>query len=157
VKTERLRAVLDTNVFVSAFLSRNPTSPTKELIRRWEEEEFILLVSDALLEEVAEKLVERGIEQERVIEFLTLIGRLAEWVNVPPEAVSPVIAEDPDDDHILACAVVGKADYLVSNDPHFESLGEEYQGIKITKALPFLWAVRGDRPPETAGAETENG
>jgi len=157
VKTERLRAVLDTNVFVSAFLSRNPTSPTKELIRRWEEEEFILLVSDALLEEVAEKLVERGIEQERVIEFLTLIGRLAEWVNVPPEAVSPVIAEDPDDDHILACAVVGKADYLVSYDPHFESLGEEYQGIKITKALPFLWAVRGDRPPETAGAETENG
>jgi len=77
-------------------------------------------------------------------------------VNVPPEAVSPVIAEDPDDDHILACAVVGKADYLVSYDPHFESLGEEYQGIKITKALPFLWAVRGDRPPETAGAETKN-
>jgi putative PIN family toxin of toxin-antitoxin system len=153
VKTEQLRAVLDTNVFVSAFLSCNPTSPTKELIRRWEEEEFILLVSDALLEEVAEKLVERGIEQERVIDFLTLIGRLAEWVNVPPEAVSPVIVGDPDDDHILACAVVGKADYLVSYDPHFEPLGEEYQGIKITKALPFLWAVRGDCPPRTTGGE----
>lgn len=151
--TKRLRAVLDTNVFVSAFLSRNPTSPTQELIRRWEEEDFILLVSDALLEEVAEKLVERGIEQERVIEFLTLIGRLAEWVDVPPEAVSSVIAEDPDDDHILACAVVGKADYLVSYDPHFESLGEEYQGVKVTKALPFLWAVRGDHPPKTTGGE----
>jgi putative PIN family toxin of toxin-antitoxin system len=56
--TDRLRAVLDTNVFVSAFLSRNPTSPTKELIHRWEEEEFTLLVSDALLEEIAEKLKE---------------------------------------------------------------------------------------------------
>ena len=32
--TERLRAVFDTNVFVAAFLSRNPTSPTKELIER---------------------------------------------------------------------------------------------------------------------------
>ncbi len=93
--TERLRAVFDTNVFVSAFLSRNPTSPTQELIRRWEGGEFVLLVSDALLEEVAGKLVERGIEQERVIEFLTLVGRLAEWVDVPPEAVRPVIADDP--------------------------------------------------------------
>ncbi len=29
--TERLRAVLDTNVFVSALLSHNPTSPTREI------------------------------------------------------------------------------------------------------------------------------
>jgi len=155
VETKRLRAVLDTNVFVSAFLSRSPTSPTQELIRRWEEKEFILLVSDVLLEEVAEKLVERGIEQERIIEFLTLVGWLAEWVDVPAEAVKSVVADDPDDDHILACAVVGKADYLVSYDPHFEPLGEEYQGVRITKALPFLWAVRGDRPPKIM--EAENG
>lgn len=61
--TEQLRAVLDTNVFVSAFLSRNPTSPTQEIIRRWQAEEFMLLTCDILLEEVAEKLIERGIEQ----------------------------------------------------------------------------------------------
>ena len=154
--TERLRAVLDTNVFVSAFLSRNPTSPTQELIRRWEDGEFILVVSNALLEEVAEKLVERDIEQERIIEFLTLVGRLADWIDVPPEAMRPIIANDPDDDHILACAVVGKADCLVSYDPHFDCLEGEYQGVKIMKALPFLRAVRGDRPPEIIGAETEN-
>ena len=29
--TERLRAVFDTNVFVSALLSHNPTSPTREI------------------------------------------------------------------------------------------------------------------------------
>jgi predicted nucleic acid-binding protein len=50
--TERLRAVFDTNVFVSALLSRNPTSPTQELMRRWRNEEFILLVSQALLLEI---------------------------------------------------------------------------------------------------------
>ncbi len=145
----RLRVVFDTNVFVAAFLSRNPTSPTKELIRRWEEDEFTLLISDALLDEVAEKLLERSIERERIVEFLTLVSRLAEWVDVPAEAVLPVVADDPDDDHILACAVVGKADYLVSYDPHFDPLGGEYQGVKITKALLFLWAVRGDSPPAT--------
>ena len=111
------------------------------------------MVSDVLLGEVADKLVERGIEQERIIEFLTLVGWLAKWVDVPAEAVKSVIADDPDDDHILACAVVGKADYLVSYDPHFEPSGEEYQEVKITKALPFLWAVRGDHPPKIMGAE----
>lgn len=92
--TERLRAVLDTNVFVSAFLSRSPTSPTQELVRRWEAQEFVLLVSDTLVDELAEKLVERDISQECVIEFLTLLGRLAEWVDVPDESVVPVIDAD---------------------------------------------------------------
>ncbi len=140
--TERLRAVLDTNVFVSAFLSRSPTSPTQELIQRWEADEFTLLVSDGLVDELAEKLVERGISQERVIEFLVLLGRLAEWVDVPDEAVKPVIEADPDDDIILACAVVGNADCLVTYDPHFDVLGGEYEGVCITRALPFLKAVR---------------
>ncbi|MDH7484933.1 MAG: putative toxin-antitoxin system toxin component, PIN family [Anaerolineae bacterium] len=144
--TERLRAVLDTNVFVSAFLSRSPTSPTQELIQRWEAHEFTLLVSDGLVDELAEKLIERGISQERVIEFLALLGRLAEWVDVPDEAVKPVIEADPDDDIILACAVVGDADYLVTYDPHFDVLGGEYEGVRITRALPFLKAVREGKP-----------
>ena len=145
--TERLRVVLDTNVFVSAFLSRNPTSPTQELIQRWLNDEYILLVCDALVDEVIEKLAEREIDQERIIELVQLLDRLAEWVDVPPEAVSPVVQADPDDDVILACAVLGETDYLVTYDPHFDPLGGEYKGVKITKALPFLWAVRGDRSP----------
>jgi putative PIN family toxin of toxin-antitoxin system len=134
--------VLDTNVFVSAFLSRSPTSPTRELIQRWLAGEFTLLISDALLDELAEKLVERGIEQEQVITFLAMLNSLAEYVEVPTEAVQPVITADPDDDHILACAVVARADYLVSYDPHFAPLNGSYQGVIIVKALPFLWAVR---------------
>jgi putative PIN family toxin of toxin-antitoxin system len=145
--TERLRVVLDTNVFVSAFLSRNPTSPTQELIQRWLNDEYIVLVCDALVDEVIEKLAEREIDQERIIELVQLLDRLAEWVDVPTEAVSRAVQADPDDDVILACAVLGEADYLVTYDPHFDPLGGEYKGVKIAKALPFLWAVRGDRSP----------
>jgi uncharacterized protein len=142
--TDRLRAVLDTNVFLSAFLSRNPTSPTKEILQRWQDGEFILLVSDDLIGELTEKLLERRISPDRVTEFLTLIAGLAEWIRVPEDAVRPVILEDPDDDPILACAIVGKAHYLVTYDAHFESLKGSYAGVKITKALPFLRALRGD-------------
>jgi len=145
--TKRFRAVLDTNVFVSAFLSRNPASPTQELIQRWKADEFTLLVCDALVDEIAGKLLERGIGEEQVIEFLALVTRLAEWVNLPPGMIEPVVV-DPDDDAILACALEGKADFLVTYDPHLLSLGSNYQEVKISQALPFLRAVRGD-PPRT--------
>jgi putative PIN family toxin of toxin-antitoxin system len=140
--------VLDTNVYVSAFLSRSPTSPTREIIQRWQAGEFTVLISDTLIEELADKLVERGIAQDQVINFLALVSSLAEHVEVPAGAVQPVITTDPDDDHVLACAVVAGADYLVSYDPHFTPLGPIYQGVRITKALPFLWAVRGDTMKE---------
>lgn len=143
--TDRLRAVLDTNVFLSAFLSRNPSSPTQEIIRRWQAGEFVLVVSDALVDELTEKLLANRIDPDQITEFLTLLSVLAEWVDVPEEIVPAVIASDPDDDPILACAVMGKVDYFVTYDAHFEPLGEAYEGVRITRALPFLWAVRGDR------------
>ena len=142
--TRRLRAVFDTNVFVSAALSRSPTSPTRELFRRWLAGEFVLVVSQALTAEVIEKLLQHQIELNQVTELIASLERLAEWVKVPPEDVLSVIAADPDDDVILACGVIGKADYLVTY-PHFDILNGEYHGIKITRALPFLWAVRGER------------
>jgi uncharacterized protein len=142
--TERPRAVFDTNIFVSAFLSRNPSSPTQELIRRWLDGELTLLVSEALVDEVTEKLLERRIGEERVTELLSLLIRLAEWVEVPEGSIQAAVRDDPDDDPILACAVIGQAGFLVTYDSHFDSLGGAFQGIRIMKALPFLWALRGD-------------
>jgi uncharacterized protein len=143
---KRLRAVFDTNVFVSAALSRNPTSPTRELLRRWLADEFVLVVSQALTAEVIEKLLQHQIGVEQITELIANLERLGEWAQVPAQDIPAVIAADPDDDLILACAVMGEADYLVTYDPHFDVLNGEYRGVKITKALPFLWAVRGDRP-----------
>lgn len=147
--TERLRAVFDTNVIVSAYLSRSPTSPTQELIDRWLAGEFILLVCDAIVDEFVEKLAEHGVAREDMEAFVALLDALAEWVDVPEEAVLQRIPADADDDVVLACAVVGKADFLVTYDPHFAPLGDNYEGVTISKALPFLWAVRGDQAPET--------
>lgn len=154
--TDRLKVFFDTNIFVSAFLSRNPTSPTRELIHRWTNGEFILLVCDALIQEIAEKFLERGIEPEQLIELLGYIKRMAEEIKITANSIPPAITTDPDDDRILACAVAGRADYLITYDPHFDVLNGAYKGIKITKALPFLWIVRGDQPP-TEVHEKSNG
>lgn len=48
-----------------------------------------------------------------------------------PTSVPRVVANDADDDHVLACALAGKVDLIVSGDKHLHSLGGEYQGIRI--------------------------
>ena len=144
---QRLQAVFDTNIFVAAHLSKNPHSPTMELLRRWRQGEFELLYSDDLLVEIDEKFSARGIGDEYKDSLLVELRDLATYVEVKPSDVESVIIADPDDDFILACAVVGQADYLVTYDAHFDVLEGEYRGVEITGALPFLWAVRGDRPP----------
>ena len=141
---EKLRAVLDTNVFVSAFLSRNPSSPTQELVRRWLADEFVLVSSSALLEELSGKLLERGIETTRVTEFIELVVRLGEVVELHDNSLNRVITSDADDDIVVASAVAGRANYLVTYDPHFDMLQGNYQGINIVKAIPFLRVLRGD-------------
>lgn len=142
-----LRAVLDTTVFVAAALSKKPeTSPTRELLERWMNGEFVLLVSPVLLEEIVEQLTKRRTDPREIEGLLAEIERLAELVDVRPEQVQPETV-DPDDDHVLACAVAGGADYLVTYDPDIAALGEEYRGIKIRDGLHFLYAVRGDKPP----------
>jgi putative PIN family toxin of toxin-antitoxin system len=146
--TERLRAVFDTNVFISAYLSRNPRSPAQELIERWKLDEFVLIFCQALLGEVIEKLNDHQIDQHDIRKFVALVERMAEMIAILTEETPIIIPSDPDDDAIIACAITAEADYLVTHDKHFDVLGGEYQGVKIVKALPFLWAVRGDRPPE---------
>ena len=77
-----------------------------------------------------------------IIELIANLIRLAERVEIPPEKVRKIIIADPDDDQLLACAVSGKADYLITYDAHFDVLGGTYQGIRILEPLPFLFSLR---------------
>ncbi len=124
--TERLRAVFDTNVFVSALLSRNPTSPTQEIAAALACRGVCPARQPGVAHRVSRKAAERGIGQDHSIQELLRHdhARLAEWPwNVPPESgCSRGTTADPDDDQILACATVGKASYLVTYDPHFDLL-----------------------------------
>ncbi len=150
-ESSRLRAVLNTNVIISALGSRNPSSPTVELLRRWEQREFDVLYTTDLLSEYKEKFSERVLNPTRTANFLSTLQRLGILIQVTPADIMPVIVADPDDDLPLACAVVGHATHLVSYDQHYAFLGGEYQGIRIVDGLHFLYLVRGDIPPTAAG------
>ena len=129
---------------MSSALSKNPSSPTREVIERWRRGEFVLLICTPLAEEILEKLLDHAISTEKINSLVEELAQLAEWVEILPEKIENLLS-DPDDNVVVACAVEGKANYLVTYDPHFDSLGGEYQGIKIVKAIPFLEALRKDQ------------
>ncbi len=51
------RAVFDTNVIIAALKSKNPNSPTVELLQRWANDEFTLLYCDDLQAEYEENFL----------------------------------------------------------------------------------------------------
>lgn len=59
---------------------------------------------------------------------------------VEPAKIEPIIVDDPDDDALIACALGGAADYIISGDHHLLDLGE-YQNIKMWTVSRFLEEV----------------
>jgi uncharacterized protein len=142
------RAVLDTNIIIAALKSKNPNSPNLELLERFQLGEFRLLYSDDMLLEYQEKFIARKINAELALRFLAELVVSGERVEVAPEQVKQVVIDDPDDDLVVACAVVGNATHLVTYDPHLLMLETSIEGIVILNGLHFLYAVRGDKEPD---------
>lgn len=101
---ERLRAALDTNIYVAAYLSRNPSSPTAELLRRWRNEEFDVLYCREMIYEIARKFREKGIPPRYTIALLGDLKSIGQAVPLRPYELTSVIVDDPDDDVLVACA-----------------------------------------------------
>ena len=52
------------------------------------------------------------------------------------------IATHPEDDLVLATAISGGADYLVTGDAHLINL-RVYKGVQICSPRDFLWVIEG--------------
>ena len=52
-----------------------------------------------------------------------------------------MIEDDPDDNLILATAIAGRADYIVSGDRHMLALGES-RGVKIVTVDRMLGMMK---------------
>ncbi|MFH1562782.1 MAG: putative toxin-antitoxin system toxin component, PIN family [Nitrospirota bacterium] len=142
LETKRLRVVLDTSIYVSAYLTKNPQSPTAELLRRWRKDEFVVLYSKELLHEITRKFVEKGIDIRYVIALIADLRLLGECIEIATQKIKRVIVDDSDDDVIVACAIEGKATHIVTYDSHFDFFSGNYQEIKVVDGLHFLFCVR---------------
>jgi putative PIN family toxin of toxin-antitoxin system len=97
------------------------TGPAAELLRRLEAGQFILYVSDEILNEARDvlsrpKLRAKNprITDETVRETFDLLDRMAQLVPNVPSLFS--LPRDPDDEPYLNLAIAADADYLVTWD-----------------------------------------
>lgn len=140
-----IRAVLDTNVFVSAAIK--PEGNCAQIFSQGEEGKFAPLVSQFILDEIADVLARPHIQKKYRAQvtaskrerYLEAIQQVAEVVQVTTSVTE--IEEDPEDNPILACGVDGEADYIVTGDPHLLALGT-FRGIRIVRPAQFLQVLK---------------
>lgn len=138
-----LKAVVDTSVFVSGYLSRTGTSASSEIIARWRAGEFKLVMSRQILEEIVAKFVARGIDEARILEFVETVGKLA--LNIPGAYVVYRLDDvDPDDNMLLAAAQEGGAEYLVSRDEQHVLPLKHHHETQIVSPQLFLRVLRAE-------------
>jgi len=128
-----VRVVLDTNTLVSAVLS--PHGPPRRLLDDARAQVFELCSSPVLMAELLDVVSREKFARRFAQAGLTPLGIVGEIRRLAtmaaPASVPRIIANDADDDHVLACAITAKADLIVSGDKHLHGLGGEYQGIRI--------------------------
>ena len=113
-----IKAVIDTNVLVSSFISKNPNSPTVRIIKAIAEGIFTPVYSNDILSE-CEEVLARGHFKLDPAAISILIQRIKEI----GEAVSPIDSEedfpDPDDKVFFCTALAGDAKLVTGNIKHY--------------------------------------
>ena len=134
-----LRAVLDANVYVSAYV--RPEGPPGQTIARFlRDASFEIVLSAEIVEEVLQalaypkvrKAVRTKIDPELWFEDILVLAQL-----ITGEYKISGLSKDPDDDKYIAAAIEGRAVFVVSGDPDLLTVGE-HQGVRIITPRAFL-------------------
>jgi putative PIN family toxin of toxin-antitoxin system len=138
-----LRAVLDTNVYVSGTILSHGIS--FEILEAWRRQAYVLITSETIVAEI-----ERVLHYPRIRDRYTVsdqdVERLVESLRadalvIPGDYEVSGVSPDPDDDKFLACALEARADCIVTGDPDLLDLSR-YQGIDILKPREFWERLR---------------
>jgi uncharacterized protein len=135
-----MKVVLDTNVLVSALIV--PRGKPARILDAAADLKFQLVISPHILDELREVLQRRHIQKrfhpsaEDIETYVAeRLPRLA--LVITPQHVENAIPNDPPDNLVLACALEGGADFLVSGNDHLLAL-RDYRGIQIVTPAGFL-------------------
>ena len=129
-----MKAVIDTNVFVSGIFWKGP--PFK-ILEAWKNRKFTLVLSVEIFEEYRRILDELSLKYPSVDtpKILETVTFHAEFVTSKP--FPKPICSDPDDDKFLSVAMAAKADAIATGDKALLSLNG-FNEINILKPAEFL-------------------
>jgi len=141
------RIVVDTNLWIRALLG-GPV--TLQVLEAWRAGKFVVLMSQPLLDELEAVAQHPRLRQridsaklKRLVEQLRWRGQWVEAVAVPPSC------RDPKDHPVLATAISGYADAIVSGDGDLRADSELRlqmldHGVRIWGVDGLLAALQGE-------------
>lgn len=132
-----MRVCIDTNVLIQIFGRAGPFGRIADVLQQGRLE---LAVSNEILLEYEETLTRLSGQArwQMVWRFLEGVSRLHNNVlYVEPHFRFQLIATDPDDNKFADCAVAVEADFILTNDRHFDVLSSS--GYKAKPIEPGLF------------------
>lgn len=141
-----MRVLLDVNILASFLLSPASDSPIHALLRAGFMGAYTLVLPQEVLEELVRTIKARPHLQARITaaqaeELVDLLGQIAQSIPTIPEAI-PRVTRDPKDDYLLAYALIGDVDYLVTGDHDLLALGQ-VERVKIISPREFWEIIAG--------------
>jgi uncharacterized protein len=122
-----VKAVLDTNVLIAAFVSEGVCS---RLLIRARKGQFQLFLSDFILDEFGRVLIKKlAVPKSEARDAIRLISETADILS--PPGLKTMVCRDSNDDAVLACSLAAGADYLVTGDADLLSLGSFQNALII--------------------------
>ncbi len=141
-----IRVVLDTNVLIAAVINIK-SSVSREIYQNFINQQFSLITSSEVLEELEEVLSRERIRKSHhhsTEKLKEIISELVDLSYLVPGITKVEVVRDPDDNKIISAALEGKADYIVSRDRDLLDL-KEYQGIQIVTPEEFMGVLRSGK------------
>ena len=113
---------IDTNVLLQAAKAGHAY---EIIMQGWLSRRYQRAVSTSILAEYRELIthrsgVRRWRELERVLDLADRLGGLL--IHSTPHYQFHIITADPDDNKFTDCAITANADYVITNDTHFNAL-----------------------------------
>lgn len=133
------KAVLDTNVLVSAFLFEH--GPARRLLERARAGAFVICLAEEILTQARRVLNYPRIRKknkfpdEAIEAYLSLLRITSEMVSPLPDLHG--IVRDPNDDMIVACAMGAQAQYVVTRDKDLLDL-DRYKQVEMVIPEQYL-------------------
>lgn len=127
------RVVFDTNTWISGLLWRGKPYQCLLLARS---KVVQAVYCEPMVAELSEKLRTKfGFSENRIHAAVYDLRRVSTRVEITGEL--HVVANDPDDDKFVECALVAGASMIVSGDHHLLTLGQ-YENIRVLSAAEFV-------------------
>ncbi len=128
-----LRAVLDTNILVSALFWEGNE---RDLLRSCQMGDVVSITSPGILRELVQVLVHKfNVPGKRARGYVKEIVLFSELVF--PMGMIDVMEHDPADNMVLETAILGRADMIVTGDGHLLGL-RRFRNVEIRRTREAL-------------------